>query len=248
MGLAQMVLVGIVARRRNFPRGQGIPLSELPRTSMRALPALMMPIILLYCIYGGATTPTEAAAIAAAYALLLAVLLYRELSWAEGFKVFVESAKATSVVALLIAAALVFNYVVASERLPEAVARLLQGADVSPLMFLLLVNLLFLILGCLFDATTLLLVIVPLFLPAARELGIDLVHFGVVIVVNIMIGLITPPYGVLLFVMSGLTGIPLRDIIREIWAFIAILILVLLLMILVPDVVLWLPRQFGYSG
>ena len=114
-----MVLVGIVARRRNFPRGQGIPLSELPRTSMRALPALMMPIILLYCIYGGATTPTEAAAIAAAYALLLAVLLYRELSWGEGFKVFVESAKATSVVALLIAAALVFNYVVALERLPR---------------------------------------------------------------------------------------------------------------------------------
>ena len=115
-------------------------------------------------------------------------------------------------------------------------------------MFLLLVNLLFLMLGCLFDATTLLLVLVPLFLPAARELGIDLVHFGVVIVVNIMIGLITPPYGVLLFVMSGLTGIPLRDIIREIWAFIAILVAVLLLMILVPDIVLWLPRQFGYSG
>ena len=248
MGLAQMCLVGFVARRRDFPKGRGIPLRELPRTSARALPALMMPIILLYCIYGGATTPTEAAAIAAAYALLLAVLLYRELSWKEGFKVFVESARATSVVALLIAAALVFNYVVASERLPEQVARLLEGADVSPLMFLLLVNLLFLILGCLFDATTLLLVLVPLFLPAARELGIDLVHFGVVIVVNIMIGLITPPYGVLLFVMSGLTGIPLRDIIREIWAFIAILIAVLLLMILVPDVVLWLPKQFGYNG
>ena len=138
MGLAQMCLVGFVARRRDFPKGQGIPLRELPRTSVRALPALMMPIILLYCIYGGATTPTEAAAIAAAYALLLAVLLYRELSWKEGFKVFVESARATSVVALLIAAALVFNYVVASERLPEQVARLLEGADVSPLMFLLL--------------------------------------------------------------------------------------------------------------
>jgi tripartite ATP-independent transporter DctM subunit len=248
MGLAQMGLVGFVARRRNFPRGNGIPLRELPRTSVRAVPALMMPVILLYCIYGGATTPTEAAAIAAAYALLLAVLLYRELSWKEGFKVFVESARATSVVALLIAAALIFNYVVASERLPEHVALLLQGADISPLMFLLLVNLLFLVLGCLFDATTMLLVLVPLFLPAARELGIDLVHFGVVIVVNIMIGLITPPYGVLLFVMSGLTGIPLRDIIREIWAFIAILVTVLLLMILVPDIVLWLPRQFGYGG
>jgi TRAP-type C4-dicarboxylate transport system permease large subunit len=138
----------------------------------------MMPVILLYCIYGGATTPTEAAAIAAAYALGLAVLFYRELSWKEGFAVLVESSKATSVVALLIAGALIFNYIVASERLPEQVARLLDGLDVSPLVFLLLVNLLFLILGCLFDATTMLLVLVPLFLPAARALGIDLSTLG----------------------------------------------------------------------
>jgi tripartite ATP-independent transporter DctM subunit len=248
MGLAQMGLVGFVARRRNFPRGEGVPLRELPRTTYRAFPALLMPVILLYCIYGGATTPTEAAAIAAAYALVLAVFFYRELSWKEGFKVLVESSKATSVVALLIAGALIFNYIVASERLPEQVGRLLEGMDVSPLVFLLLVNLLFLVLGCLFDATTMLLVLVPLFLPAARALGIDLVHFGVVIVVNIMIGLVTPPYGVLLFVMSGLTGIPLRDIIREIWAFIGILVLALLLMIFVPEVVLWLPRYFGYKG
>jgi tripartite ATP-independent transporter DctM subunit len=208
----------------------------------------MMPVILLYCIYGGATTPTEAAAIAAAYALILAVFFYRELSWKQGFEVLVESSRATSVVALLIGGALIFNYIVASERLPDQVARLLDGLDVSPLVFLLLVNLLFLLLGCLFDATTLLLVLVPLFLPAARALGIDLVHFGVVIVVNIMIGLITPPYGVLLFVMSGLTGIPLREIIKEIWAFIGILIAALLLMIFVPEVVLWLPKYFGYKG
>lgn len=248
MGLAQMGLVGFVARRRNFPRGEGIPLSELPRTTTQAVPALLMPVILLYCIYGGATTPTEAAAIAAAYALGLAVFYYRDFSLRTGFAVFTESARATSVVALLIAGALIFNYIVASERLPEQVASLLHGIEMSPVTFLLLVNLLFLALGCLFDATTMLLVLVPLFLPAARELGIDLVHFGVVVVVNIMIGLITPPYGVLLFIMSGLTGIPLRDIIREIWAFIAILVAALALMILVPDVVLWLPRQFGYNG
>ena len=150
--------------------------------------------------------------------------------------------------ALLIAGALIFNYIVASERLPDQVGRLLDGLDVSPLVFLLLVNLLFLLLGCLFDATTMLLVLVPLFLPAARALGIDLVHFGVVIVVNIMIGLITPPYGVLLFVMSGLTGIALRDIIREIWGFIAILITALVLMIFFPEIVLWLPKYFGYKG
>lgn len=248
MGLSQMALVGFVARTRNFPRGEGIPLSKLPATTYRAFPALLMPVILLYCIYGGATTPTEAAAIAAAYALVLAVFFYRELSWKEAFRVLVDSSKATSAVALLIAGALIFNYIVASERLPEQIGQLLGGLEVSPLVFLLLVNLLFLLLGCLFDATTMLLVLVPLFLPAARALGIDMVHFGVVIVVNIMIGMITPPYGVLLFVMSGLTGIALRDIIREIWAFIGILIAALLLMIFLPDVVLWLPRYFGYNG
>jgi TRAP-type C4-dicarboxylate transport system permease large subunit len=117
-----------------------------------------------------------------------------------------------------------------------------------PLLFLLGVNLLLLALGCVLDATTLILVIIPLFLPAARELGIDLVHFGVVAVVNCMIGLITPPYGILLFVVTGVTRIPLIEIIREIWPFILALLLALGAMILFPGIVLVLPRQFGYEG
>jgi tripartite ATP-independent transporter DctM subunit len=208
----------------------------------------MLPVILLGGIYGGAATPTEAASLAALYALGLAALLYRSLSLRDILRMFVESARATSVVALLIAGAFVLNYIVATERVPEQVAAWLDGSQMSPLMFLLLVNVLFLALGCLFDATTMLLVLVPLFIPTCRALGIDLVHFGVVIVVNIMIGLITPPYGVLLFVMSGLMRTPLAAIIREIWAFIGILLAALLIMTCVPDIVLWLPRQFGYEG
>ena len=113
---------------------------------------------------------------------------------------------------------------------------------------MLLVNVLVLLLGCILDATVIILVIIPLFIPTCRELGIDLVHFGVLIVVNSMIGLITPPYGILLFVINAVTGIPLKEIIREIWAFLAVLLGALLFMILVPDVVLWLPRVFGYQG
>ena len=124
----------------------------------------------------------------------------------------------------------------------------LTGVDMPPLAFLLAVNVLLLLLGCVLDATTIILVILPLFIPACRELGIDLVHFGVVAVVNCMIGLITPPYGILLFVINGVTGIPLRDMIREIWPFLGMLIIALLAMILLPDLVLWLPRQFGYAG
>src|SRR5262249_54142686 len=142
MGIAQMAYTAWVAQRRGFPRGEGVPLRELPRVSVRAVPALLMPVILLYGIYGGATTPTQAAAVAAAYALALAVLFYRELTPRAGLDVLVESAKSTSVVALLIAGALIFNYIVASERLPEQIGGLLQGTDPSPLAFMLLVNLL----------------------------------------------------------------------------------------------------------
>jgi len=169
-----------------------------------------------------------------------------------GFRDLVEtliaSARSTAVVAVLIAGAFIFNYIIATEGVPAAVAGLLEGTELSPLAFLLIVNLIFLVLGCFFDATTLLLVVVPLFIPACRVLGIDLVHFGVVITVNIMIGLVTPPYGVLLFVMNAVTGIPLKDIIREIWPFVGVLLVALMLMILVPDIVLWMPRQFGYVG
>lgn len=248
LGLVQMGLVAAVAGRRNFPRGEIVPFRQIPKVTLEAFPALMLPVILLWGIYGGATTPTEAAAIAAAYALALAMFFYRSVSPGDFVRMLVDSAKSTAVVAVLIGGAFIFNYIVATEGVPNAVASLIAGYAFTPLGFLLTVNVILLILGCLFDATTLLLIVVPLFLPACRALGLDLVHFGVVVTVNIMIGLVTPPYGVLLFVMSGLTGIPLKNIIREIWPFIAVLVAALAFMIFVPDSVLWLPRQFGYQG
>lgn len=248
MGAMLMAMNVIIAGRRDFARDEVVPIRELPRITVRAIPALMLPVILLTGIYGGITTPTEAAAIAALYALFLATVVYRKLSFGALYEIIRDAARSSGVVGLIIAGALVFNYIVASENIPNQVASALQGIDISPIAFLLLVNLLFLALGCLFDATTMLLIVVPLFLPACRALDIDLVHFGVVIVVNIMIGLITPPYGVLLFVINALTGIPLKDIIREIWPFLVALILALLVMTLVPDIVLWLPRIMGYRG
>ena len=141
---------------------------------------------------------------------------------------------------------MILTYVVIQENIPQTISILLAGADISPLMFLFLVNILVLLLGCVLDATVIILVIVPLFIPTCNALGIDLVHFGVLIVVNSMIGLITPPYGILLFVISAVTKIPLTEIIREIWAFLAVLLVALLAMIMVPDLVLWLPRSLGY--
>lgn len=246
MGIALMMLNVRHARIENVPLEIPVPRAELPRLTLRALPALLMPVILLFGIYGGATTPTEAAAIAAFYALLVATLLYRAISFKVLYGVLSESARATASVGLVIGASLIFNYIVAAENIPAKMELLLKGLNVSPLVFLLGVNALFLVLGCLLDATTIILVIIPLFIPTCKALGIDMVHFGVTAVVNCMIGLITPPYGVLLFVINAITGIPLKTIIGAIWPYIAVLIAALLIMLLVPDTVLFLPKMFGY--
>jgi tripartite ATP-independent transporter DctM subunit len=248
MGLVLMALNGYLARTRGFAVEEPVPLSRMPRVTFNAFPALLMPVILLFGIYGGATTPTEAAAIAALYALILATIFYRALSFGEFYRVMAESTRSSASVGLVIGGALIFNYIVASENIPATLAASLQGLDISPLAFLIAVNILFLVLGCILDATTIILVIVPLFIPTCQQLGIDLVHFGIVTVVNCMIGLITPPYGVLLFVINATTGIALRDIIKEIWLFIGVLIFALAIMICVPETVLFVPRLFGYAG
>lgn len=248
MGVVLMAMNAYLAHRRNYAVEEPVPLRELPGHTLTAFPALLMPAILLYGIYGGVTTPTEAAAVAAAYALLLAGVFYRALSMKGLYQILVESARSSAAVGLVIGGALILNYMVVSENIPNQLAALLVDTHVSPLAFLLGVNLLILLLGCVLDATTIILVIVPLFLPTCRELGIDLVHFGVVVVVNCMIGLITPPYGILLFVINAVTGIPLVEMIREIWAFLLVLVLALLGLILWPGLVLFLPRLLGYGG
>jgi len=193
-------------------------------------------------------TPTEAAAVSAAYALILAAVFYRAITWKNLYVILSDSARSSASVGLVIGGALILNYVVASENIPGMVAGALKDIDISPMMFLISVNILFLVLGCLLDASTIILVIVALFIPACRALGIDLVHFGVVTVVNVMIGLITPPYGLLLFVINTTTGVPMKSIIREVLPFLVMLLLSLALMVVFPDIVLWLPRQFGYNG
>jgi TRAP-type C4-dicarboxylate transport system permease large subunit len=142
----------------------------------------------------------------------------------------------------------VFNYVVTVENIPEGVKALLAGWDLSPVGFMIFVNVLLLLLGCVLEGTAILLIVVPVFIPTAQALGIDLIHFGVVVVVNIMIGLITPPYGLLLFIMANISGEPLRDIVRDTLPFLFAMIVALAILTFVPETVLWLPRLFGYQG
>ena len=243
-----MVQVGWDARRKNFPVEPAVPLRDIPRITWQAIPTLMMPVILLGCIYSGVTTPTEAAALAAAYAVLVSVFFYRSLSVAEGYNALLVSAKTSASIGIMIGGALVFNYVITVENIPNALSGVLQGWEMNSFEFLLLVNAILLVLGCLLEGTTILLVIVPVFIPTAMALGIDPVHFGVVVVVNIMLGLVTPPYGLLLFIMTNISGSPMRDIIRDALPFLFWMVVSLALITFFPDIVLWLPRQAGYEG
>jgi tripartite ATP-independent transporter DctM subunit len=248
LGLVQMGLIAVTARRRNFPVEERVPLRELPRITREAFPALMMPVILLGCLYSGITTPTEAAAAAAAYALLISAFLYRSLSWGDVYQSLARSARVTISIGMLIAGALVFNYVVTAENIPKTLAAFLKGYELSPVAFLLVVNLLLLALGCFLEGTTILLIIIPVLLPTAHALGVDPVHFGIVAVMNIMIGLITPPYGLLLFMMVKIAEVPLNALVREVLPFLAVMIGALALITFVPDLVLLLPRLLGYKG
>ena len=248
MAATLSLVIAWVARRRKFPTEAPVPWSAFPRILARSLLPVLMPVVLLGGIYSGVFTPTEAAAVAALYALLLSLFVYRALDFKGLLSILAESTRATAVVEIIICGAFLFNYALAAEQIPSHVADWFSSLDLSPFGFLMVVNIVFLVLGCLLDTTCLLLVLVPLLVPVAKALGIDLVHFGVVIVVNMMIGLLTPPYGVLLFIFSGLTGTPVKAIVRDLVPFILALVAVLLLITLAPTLVLGLPRLAGYFG
>lgn len=248
MTLVLMVMNSVIAHRRDIPAEEAVPLRRLPGITLRAMPALMMPVILLAGIYGGATTPTEAAAVAALYALLVSGLFYRSLSLRALYDIFLDSSRSSASVGLVIGSALIFNYIVATENIPAAISGALVEMDLTRMEFLLLVNVMFLLLGCVLDASTIILVIIPLFLPTAAALGVDPIHFGVMSVVNCMIGLITPPYGMLLFVINGVTGIAIKDMVKEGLPFLLALLLALAALTLFPELILFLPRMFGYEG
>lgn len=246
MAASLMTVVAVVSWRRGFPREPRVPWSALPRVFARALLPLALPGLLLGMIYSGLTTPTEAAAIAATYALGLALLVYRTLSFRSLLKVITDTVRGTAMIALIMCGAFVFNYAVANENVPQTIRAILLGWNLSATGFLLCVDLLMLLLAVVLDEVTILLVIVPLLVPIAQALGIDLVHFGIVVVLNMMVGLALPPHGLLLFVINGLTGTPLGEIFREVPIFVAAMLVVLIAVTLWPALALTVPHLFGY--
>jgi tripartite ATP-independent transporter DctM subunit len=248
MALSLMATIALLAKREGLPKGNSLTGAKAWAAIRRGLLPMTLPVVLLGGIWSGVFTPTEAAAVAAFYAMILAGVVYRALGWRGLFAVFAESMRQSAVVMILIAGAFVVNYAVTAEQLAQVLVGWIQAQDLTAVQFLLLANLMFLLLGCMLDTGVLLLVVLPVLMPAVRLLEIDPVHFGVVAIVNFMIGLVTPPYGLLLFVMSSLAVVPLKDIMAQVWKFLIPLVGVLLLLVLFPSLVLWLPRLAGYGG
>jgi tripartite ATP-independent transporter DctM subunit len=247
MGGALMIVIWLIAKRRNIPAAEHVPVYKLPGVMFRATPSLTLPVVLLGGIWSGVFSPTESAAVAALWALILGTVLYRKIKVSTLRAVFAESSRQTATTMLLIASAYILNYAIANERLADGLVAAIASMQLSQMQFMLVVNLFFLVLGCFLDGSVMMLVFVPLLMPSVRALGIDVTYFGIVVTLNFMIGLITPPYGLLLFVMSSLTRVPLIEIIREIWPFVLTLTVLLLILTRFPQIILFLPHAFGYK-
>jgi len=247
MAALMMGVVHIIAVKRNMPRDEPVPRSEWAGLIFRGALPMSMPIVLLGGIYTGVFTPTEAAAVAALHALILAAVVFRALTWRSFWGVVMESARGSAVITMILAGSFMLNFAFTAEGVPQAMAMWVDSMHLSQVKFLLLVNVMFLVLGCFLDVSVLLLVFVPMLLPAAKLLGVDLVHFGVLVVLNMMIGLIHPPFGMLLFVTKALTGIPIGEMMKEGWPFLIMLLMLLVAITLFPQIVLWLPQTMGYK-
>jgi len=236
------IYVYFISKKRNYPIGTKVPFKHFVRSSFRAVPALLTPVILLLGIYTGIMTPTEAGAVAAAYTLVISFFIYRTLNFKALRKVLLDTIKTTGTIFLVIAGAYGFSFIITSEQVSKAVVDAMSGIVNRPWVFLLTVNFLFLILGALVDVNVSELVFIPIILPLVHYFNIDLVHFGVMICLNMMIGLLTPPFGMLLFVTAGIGKVSLKDLIREALPLIGVLLVALAIITYIPNTVMFMTR------
>lgn len=240
-----MIYVWFVAKKRNYPRGEKVILRDFLLSTIKSIPALLTPVILLTGIYAGVMTPTEAGAIAGFYAVLISVIFYRALGFKEFWKVVAASVKDIGSTSIIIGAAAVISYIVAREQVASNLGKWIISISNNKYFFLFLTNVVILVLGMFIDTATIQLIFVPILIPVAKALGVDLIHFGVVVTFNMMVGLCTPPFGMLLFITSSISNTPLKDIIKEILPQIAVMIIVLFVLTYIPSVVTFIPHLFG---
>jgi C4-dicarboxylate transporter DctM subunit len=242
MGLYLMVVVYFVSKRRGYAKGERATAGNLLSAFKAAIPALMLPVIIMWGILGGAVTPTEASVLAVLYALLVGTLVYRELNLASIAQALGEAALTTGVVMFIVAGASLLSWILAREQAGPLLVNWVKSVSTNKFLLLLIINIILLILGCFFETLSLMILIVPILFPLIRALGINEVHFGVVFVLNLMIGLITPPVGMCMFIACTVAKITVVDFGREIPLFVVALVLVLLAITYIPQLVLFLPN------
>ena len=245
LAIALCIYVAYIAKRRNYPRGLRYSWSKFFRMVFSAFPALLTPAILLLGIYTGVMTATEAAAVAGFYAMIIAIAFYKTLGPRQMVGVLKDTIKSTGQIGLVLGASYVFSYIISVERLPQLAGNLIISFASTRGSFLLFTNIILFILGMFVDSAVLQLVLLPILVPIARQLGIDMVHFGIIFTLNTMIGLCTPPYGMLLFIVTGISGDKMKVIIREVAPMIIAEVIVLLVVTYIPDVVMWVPKLLG---
>lgn len=245
---AGMVATYLIAKRENLPVEAHFSVTELYVAVKRALWALLMPVIILGGILGGLVTVTEAAVVAVVYGWIVAMFIYKELHWRDMPRILVDSGVITGLVMVVVGIAAVFGWLLTSQQVPLKVTAALSAMSDSPLFFLLLVNVVFLLIGCVFEVTAALIMTVPVLMPVALAYGIDPVHLGVVITANMGIGLVTPPVGICLYVACGISKVPMGEAARAIAPLLAVMVATLFLITYVPSITLFLPRVLlGYG-
>ena len=248
MGLGMMAIAYVIAGRRGYPvRPRSLSGRDLLVRLWKVIPALLMPVIIVGGILGGIFTATEAAAIAVAYAVLVGFFVTKELKWHDIPPALLKAGLTTSVVFMLIATSNVVSWLLTTQQVPRLIAQFLREVAPSPWVFLLIVNIFLLIVGCLIDLSAAIIMLVPILAPVALTYGVDPLHFGFIVVLNLVIGLLTPPVGVCLFVVAGIAGISLERLVRAVWPFLLWQIVVLALVTYVPAVCTAIPRLFGYQ-
>ncbi|TNF18290.1 MAG: TRAP transporter large permease [Rhodobacteraceae bacterium] len=238
--------IGVIAVRRDFPAPGWVGWTALLAAALRAVPAGMTVVVLLGGIYGGWFTPTEAAAVAAFYALCLSVFAYRSLNPQQFWDTLRETARQTSAIGAVLAGSYAIGHVIARERLGYQVTDMLNGLDAGPTQLMFIIVGIILVLGLFLDGLPIMLVVIPLVIPGLEAVGVDLVHFGIVATFALMIGMATPPVGILLLVMQRLTGASTREIVVELWPFLLIIIAGMCVLVAFPGIVMWLPHLLGY--
>ena len=243
-----MIYVAFIAKKRNFPRSPKILLRDFLVITFKAIPALLTPVILLGGMYAGIMMPTEAAAVAGLYALIVAGIVYKSLSLKTLEEILKNTIKGAASIGTLVAMSVLISYILQIENVSTAFKALMINISGGiPQVFLLYVNIAFLIFGCLLDVSASMMIFVPLMVPVANALGIDLIHFGVVLTLNMMIGTVTPPFGMSLFIVTRISKAPIQAIIKENWGPIIALLVALAIITYIPDIVMWVPNLLGFG-